>query len=104
MSHGSDNMAFPAGSESDRNVASVKSMLERGEDPKEMLMEYCMPQCPEEKARLQRCEDQLAAVIAVDPTKSCLYRYRQWVTCVEKCVQPKIFQHLKGTEVRTKWG
>ena len=31
-----------------------------------------------------------------DPHKSCLYPFWDWITCLDGCVNPKIFKHLKG--------
>ena len=50
------------------------------------------------KEKLERCELKLAAVIKVNPTKTCIYPMRDYVTCVEACAQPKIHNTLKGTE------
>ena len=37
-------------------------------------------------------------MIKVNPTKTCIYPMRDYVTCVEACAQPKIHNTLKGTE------
>lgn len=75
-------------------VPHALTMLERGIDPKPMLIEFCEPMCVFWKDKLTRCERKLEKIIKVNPTKSCLYPMRDWVTCVEACVQPKIFNNL----------
>lgn len=67
-------------------VPRAKNLLERGIDPKPMLMELCEPMCIFWKEKLQRCEKKLEMIIKVNPTKSCLYPMRDYVTCVEACV------------------
>ena len=76
----------------------VNTMLKEGEDPKPMVLEECKPQCTYYKEKLERCEAQLERIIKVDPTKTCIYPMRDWVTCVEACTQPLIHNQLKGTE------
>ncbi len=76
----------------------VKTMLKEGEDPKPALMDECKPQCLAWKGKLERCESKLALVVKVDPTKTCMYPMRDYVNCVEACVQPLIHNNLKGTE------
>ncbi len=67
-------------------VPSTKNMIERGIDPKPMLIELCEPFCHFWKEKLTRCEKKLEKIIKVNPTKSCLYPMRDFVTCVEACV------------------
>ena len=55
-------------------------------DPKPLILDYCKPQCIYWKEKLERCEAKLEIVIKTNPTKSCLYPMRDWVTCVEACV------------------
>ena len=76
----------------------VDKMLAEAEDPKPLVINDCMPQCTFWKDKLNRCEQQLEVVIKVNPTKTCIYPYRDWVTCVEACTQPVIHNQLKGTE------
>ena len=83
-----------------RFVKSRLSSLERGVDPKEKWIEYCKPSCQAQNAALRRCEDGLKIIQAVDAEKSCIFRYRQWVECIEGCVQPKVFYHLQGASRR----
>ena len=73
-------------------------MLSKGEDPKDFLIEVCRPQCKYWQDKLKRCETKLKQLDDADPHKSCLYPFRDWVTCVDGCVNPKIFKHLKGQE------
>ena len=76
----------------------VSSMLAAGEDPKPLVLEECKPACQKWKDKLQRCETQLEKIIKINPTKTCLYPMRDYVTCVEACVQPVIHNELKGTQ------
>ena len=73
-------------------------MLAEGEDPKPLVLHECKPQCVAWKEKLERCEIKLAAVVRVDPTKTCMYPMRDYVNCVEACVQPMIHNSLKGAE------
>lgn len=65
-------------------------MLARGEDPKDLLIEFCRPSCKYWEDKLKRCEVKLKSMEDADPTKSCMYPHRDWVTCVDGCVNPKI--------------
>ena len=67
-------------------VNSQENLLQRGMDPKPLILDYCKPQCIYWKEKLERCEAKLEIVIKTNPTKSCLYPMRDWVTCVEACV------------------
>ena len=69
-------------------------MLQKGEDPKEALIEECKPHCTYWKEKLERCEQQLEHIIKINPTKSCMYPMRDYATCVEACVQPLIHNNL----------
>ena len=73
-------------------------MLAKGEDPKEILISFCKPSCKYWEDKLKRCETKLAAMENADPELSCMYPMRDWITCVEGCVQPRIHEHLKGQE------
>ena len=68
----------------------VQSMIAAGEDPKPMVLDECKPQCKYWKQKLERCETQLEKIIKINPTKTCLYPMRDYVTCVEACAQPVI--------------
>lgn len=81
--------------------ASV-NLLDRGIDPKPMLIQFCEPMCILWKEKLERCEQKLEQVIKINPSKSCLYPMRDWLTCVESCVQPKIFDNLERGNARQK--
>ena len=61
-------------------------MLAKGEDPKPLLLEECKPKCTHWADKLSRCEKQLEIVAKINPTKTCIYPFRDWVTCVEACV------------------
>lgn len=75
--------------------AYVSEMLEKGLDPKDKLIEECTPLCGYWKDKLTRCEMKLEEVIKLNPSKSCLYPMRDWVTCIDACVNPIIFHHLR---------
>jgi len=64
----------------------VSEYLEKGQDPKPELMKLCEPLCTHWKNKLKRCETKLVDIIKVNPSKSCLYPMRDYVTCVEACV------------------
>lgn len=70
-------------------VNSQDTMLGRGMDPKPLVLDFCKPQCIYWKEKLERCEAKLEIVIKTNPTKTCLYPMRDWVTCVEACVSPR---------------
>ena len=78
--------------------STVRGMLEKGQDPKEYLIEVCRPQCNNWQAKLQRCETALKNMTNADPELSCMYPLRDWVTCIDGCVQPKIHSELVGNE------
>ena len=73
-------------------VDSQANMLSRGMDPKPLVLDFCKPQCIYWKEKLERCEAKLEIVIKTNPTKSCLYPMRDWVTCVEACVSNSSLQ------------
>ena len=77
----------------------VKSMIQNGQDPKEYLLEVCRPTCIAKQERLQRCENKLKAMTHADPELSCMYPMRDWVTCVDACVNNslKFRSNLKFT-------
>ena len=76
----------------------VDRMLKEGEDPKPELLDYCKPKCEYWKAKLERCEAKLEKIIKINPTKTCMYPMRDYVTCVEACAQPIIHNKLVGTD------
>ena len=77
---------------------TVREMIEKGQDPKDYLIEVCRPQCTSLQQKLQRCEKALKNMTNADPELSCMYPLRDWVTCVDSCVQPKIHSQLVGNE------
>lgn len=79
-------------------VDSQDHLVNRGMDPKPLVLDFCKPQCVYWKEKLERCEAALDIVIKTNPTKTCLYPMRDWVTCVEACTQPKVHNVLSGTE------
>lgn len=66
---------------------TIKSMLEKGQDPKDILIEYCKPQCAHWTKRLEKCEDALRNLEASDPEKTCMYPARDQIACIESCVR-----------------
>ncbi len=84
-------------------TAKIKSMLEQGQDPKDWLIGICDNNCVSQRNRLARCEKVLKEMESADATKSCLYPFRDWVTCVDACVQPKIQSQLVGNEKTFIW-
>ncbi len=47
-------------------------MLEKGQDPKDMLIEVCRPGCKFWEDKLRRCEIKLKEIAGADPEKSCV--------------------------------
>jgi len=76
-------------------VSQSHSMLDRGIDPKPILMDFCSKGCVYQREKLERCESKLDEVVKLNPSKSCLYPMRDWITCVDACVNPKIFDNLE---------
>lgn len=71
---------------------TIKSMIEKGQDPKDYLIEVCRPQCLSLQQKLQRCETALKNMTNADPELSCMYPLRDWVTCVDGCVYFYLFR------------
>ena len=46
-------------------VNSNVSMIDRGVDPKPLVLEFCKPLCIYWKEKLERCEQKLATIIKV---------------------------------------
>ena len=67
-------------------VNSQDNMINRGMDPKPLAIDFCKPNCIYWKEKLERCEAKLSIVIKTNPTKTCMYPMRDWVTCIEACV------------------
>jgi ubiquinol-cytochrome c reductase subunit 6 len=61
-------------------------MLEKGQDPKDLTIEYCQPECKFWKDKLGRCEAAMKSMTGSDPEKNCMYPLRDYVTCIEACV------------------
>jgi ubiquinol-cytochrome c reductase subunit 6 len=76
----------PTDKSGDAFPSSVKTMIERGQDPKDMLIEFCRPSCKFYEDKLRRCETAMKNLTGSDPEKNCMYPLRDWVTCVEGCV------------------
>ncbi len=74
-------------------VDSNVSILDRGTDPKPLILEFCKPMCVYWKEKLERCESKLAQIIKINPTKTCMYPMRDYVTCVEACVITLFLQY-----------
>tara|TARA_B110000914_G_C15095142_1_gene279120 strand:+ start:57 stop:377 length:321 start_codon:yes stop_codon:yes gene_type:complete len=82
-------------------VTHSKNILDRGIDPKPKLIDFCSQGCIYWKEKLQRCEKKLPDALTINPSKSCLYPMRDWVICVDACVNPKIFDNLqKGKNLK----
>ena len=73
-------------------VNSNENFISRGMDPKPLILDFCKPSCIYWKEKLERCESKLAYVIKTNPTKTCMYPMRDWVTCVEACVSFHLFR------------
>ncbi len=71
---------------------TIKSMIQKGQDPKDYLIEVCRPQCTAYQQKLQRCETALKNMANADPELSCMYPLRDWVTCVDSCVRSPLFR------------
>lgn len=67
-------------------TATIKSMIAKGQDPKEYMIEVCRPSCQAKADRLHRCEVALKNMTDADPELSCMYPLRDWVTCIDGCV------------------
>ncbi|KAM3140256.1 hypothetical protein pb186bvf_007612 [Paramecium bursaria] len=91
-------VSFGQGQTNDNYPASVKSMIEQGKDPKDLLISVCNPQCKYYDEKYKRCVTAYYQLKNADPEKNCMYPYRDLITCVEACVQPKIQSLLKGNE------
>ena len=83
---------------SNEQLKITKNMLEKGQDPKEMLHEVCRPSCKWWEDKLKRCEAKLQQMEDVDPEMSCVYPHRDWVTCIDGCANPIIQNMLVGQE------
>ena len=73
-------------------TTTIKSMLAKGQDPKEYLLEVCRPECKAKADKLHRCEVALKNMTDADPELSCMYPLRDWVTCVDSCVRSPSFR------------
>ena len=80
--------------------AYIASMLAEEQDPKPELIKECREteSCKYWKDKLTRCEGALEKIIKINPTKTCIYPMRDYVTCVEACAQPLIHNSLVGTK------
>ena len=82
--------------EDPENGVDVDAMLAQAEDPKPDVIKQCAKHCTFWKDKLTRGETQLEHVIKINPTKTCLYPMRDYVTCVEACAQPLVHNRLEG--------
>ena len=73
-------------------TTTIKSMLDKGQDPKEYLLEVCRPECKAKADKLHRCEVALKNMTDADPELSCMYPLRDWVTCIDSCVHLSSFR------------
>ncbi len=46
---------------------TVKTMLQKGQDPKDFLIEVCRPECKHYQEKLGRCETTLKNMTNADP-------------------------------------
>lgn len=51
----SDKAAFPVGQVNENFPSSLKSMIEQGKDPKDLLIQVCRPQCKFYDDKYDRC-------------------------------------------------
>lgn len=77
-------------------VNSQANIYHRGQDPKPLVLDFCKPQCIYWREKLERCEKALEIIVKTNPTKTCIYAMRDWVTCVEACVsiQTNLFDYF----------
>ena len=66
------SMHFPSPNIDERTVSSYRSMLQKGQDPKDMLIEACRPRCTHYQGKLERCEIKLKELAGADPELSCV--------------------------------
>mmetsp|Transcript_33050 Transcript_33050/g.32181 ORF Transcript_33050/g.32181 Transcript_33050/m.32181 type:complete len:100 (+) Transcript_33050:122-421(+) len=79
-------------------------LLDRGADPKPLVLDFCKPLCTYWKEKLERCESKLQTIIKINPTKTCLYPMRDYVTCVEACVSKHIVTSYRlNPKCTTHW-
>ncbi|EAR82442.3 ubiquinol-cytochrome C reductase hinge protein (macronuclear) [Tetrahymena thermophila SB210] len=83
--------------------SATLSMIQQGQDPKELVLQHCKPNCLHWEQKLKRCEAKLRELVNADPEMSCMYPLRDWVTCVEACVQPQIISQLVGAQKGRIW-
>ncbi|KAJ8754930.1 hypothetical protein K2173_015442 [Erythroxylum novogranatense] len=79
---------------SGETVISCRSMAdEEPVDPKKYLEETCKPKCVKPLLEYQACVKR----IQDDETghKHCTGQYFDYWFCIDKCVAPKLLQHLK---------
>ena len=80
---------------------TIRDMLQKGQDPKDYLIEICRPQCSALQQKLQRCETALKNMSNADPELSCMYPLRDWVTCIDACVQ--LSRHRYSPKSTLNW-
>ena len=78
-------------------LGKIIAMLQKGEDPKPFVVEECKKRkiCESLFLRVQRCEKALEQM-ETSGEESCMYPMRDYVTCVEGWVQPKVQKYLIG--------
>ncbi len=74
--------------------------LNRGEDPKPDFIPYCKLQCKAWGDEYGKCEKLRTDPNAKSRPETCLYIHREWMECVERCVQPKVLNNLYGVNSR----
>ena len=76
------------------------SKLMRGEDPKSDFIPYCNLMCKGLGDAYAECERARKDPTLQQKSTTCLYLYREYLECVEGCVQPKVVNNLYGTNAR----
>jgi len=52
--------------------ATTLSMIQQGQDPKDLVIQHCKPQCTFWEQKLKRCEAKLKELVNADPEMSCV--------------------------------
>ncbi len=72
----------------------------RGEDPKPDFIPHCETMCHDLGKHYESCEKARTDPKATNKPTTCLHVYREWMECVEGCVQPKVINNLYGANMR----
>ena len=74
--------------------------LWRGEDSKPDFISYCNLNCLSWKIQYEDCEKARKDPKAIKKASTCLLMYREYMECLEQCVQPKVVNNLYGINSR----